>query len=97
MTPAFTHFYSDGSSFPIESGFKDFDHFAGPAVTESASAPFTVPKPEIPGLDSKLSKPKPKKEKKVKQSPVELPKLDNTEFVPPPIALRRCDTCRHQR
>lgn len=36
-----------------------------------------------------MSRSKPKKEKKQKQSPVELPKLDDTEFVPPPIVLKR--------
>ena len=54
---------------------------------------FTASRPEIPGLDTGLSKPKPKKEKKQKQTPVELPKLDDTEFVPPPIAMRRSAAC----
>ena len=61
-------------------------------ANDLAAQPYSVSRPEIPGLDSGLSKPKPKKEKKQKLStPVELPKLDDTEFVPPPIILKRCN------
>lgn len=63
--------------------------FAGPSISEPTPITYTASRPEIPGLDVGLSKPKPKKEKKQKQTPVELPKLDDTEFVPPPIVLRR--------
>ena len=60
------------------------------AAESEPAAPLPVAKPNIPGMEgSGRSKPKPKKEKKAKPVVVELPKLDETEFVPPPSVLKR--------
>ena len=63
---------------------------AAAASESDPVAPLPVSKPDIPGMESSgRSKPKPKKEKRVKPVVVELPKLDDTEFVPPPSVLKR--------
>ena len=57
-------------------------------------APFPVPTPAaIPGMEEPADKPKPKpkREKSKKAAAVELPKVDETPFVPPPAILeKRC-------
>jgi hypothetical protein len=60
-------------------------------AAEPAAASFSVAKPDIPGMENGgRYRSKPKKEKKVKQAVVELPKLDESTFVPPASVLKRC-------
>lgn len=58
-------------------------------AAEPAAASFSVAKPDIPGMENGgRYRSKPKKEKKVKQAVVELPKLDESTFVPPASVLK---------
>ena len=65
-----------------------------PAASAAAVAPFPVSKSAaIPGMEELADrpKPKPKREKSKKTAAVELPKVDETPFVPPPAILeKRC-------
>lgn len=60
------------------------------AVEPAVAASLPVAKPDIPGMENGgRTKPKPKKDKKVKLAAVELPKLDDSTFVPPASVLKR--------